>query len=328
MRAMILAAGLGTRMQPLTGLVAKPALPVLGRPVIAWLLHYLRAHGIEEVAINLHHLPESIQEAVSRYGPPDLPVHYFHEDEPLGTGGGIAAARDFLMHSDPFIVLAGDMLIDFDLGRMIEQHRKRDALASLVLLDAPERAKVFGSIGLGPTGRVRRIAQRLDLGEESKSGLFVGVRIFSPAVFDSLDEMDMNGSFEDLTDWLGPLLARAEPQVYGEILRESDLSWTPIGTPWEYLEANLNPPPAPYLSPTSIASPGTQRLGKNRDIVVGPGARLEADAQLSRCVVWENEVVPANFHATEGVFAAGRFYPSEPGEQSDPARAAQGDSNP
>ena len=215
MRAMILAAGLGTRMKPLTNLVAKPALPVLGRPVIAWLLHFLRAHGIREVAINLHHHAESIRAAVSEHGPSDQSIHYFYEEEPRGTGGGIAAARDFLVHSDPSIVLAGDMLIDFDLARLVEKHRETQALCTLLLLRDPTRQQAFGSIGLGPEDRVRRIAERLDLGDETKSGLFVGLRIFSAAAFDALPQTQGERAFEDLSDWLGPLLDHGQSRVIG-----------------------------------------------------------------------------------------------------------------
>lgn len=310
MRAMILSAGLGTRMQPLTNHRAKPALPVLGRPVIAWLLHFLRSQGIEEVAVNLHHRPDSIKQAISEHGPADLPVHYFYEEEPLGTGGGIASARAFLSQSDPFVVLAGDMLIDFDLRDLIRKHLERQALGTLLLLDDPVRKRQFGSIGLSSSGRVRRIADRLDLEQESSSGLFVGLRVFSPTLFEALPPDSGTGSFEDLTDWIGPILSRPDSPVYGEMLTPAELQWVPIGTPEEYLAANLDPPAAPYLSPTPLAAPGTRVLGTHGDLILGAGARLEENVQLRSCVVWENETVPANFQATEGVFTDGRFYPS------------------
>ena len=304
---MILAAGLGTRMKPLTNLLAKPALPILGRPVIAWLLHFLRSHGIQEVAINLHHHAESIKAAVSEHGPHDQSIHYFYENKPLGTGGGIAAARDFLSQSDPSIVLAGDMLVEFDLAHLVEKHRQTQALCTLLLLKDPARAEAFGSIGLDPEGRVRRIANRLDLGDETENGLFVGLRIFSPGAFDALPKPQNEDAFEDLSDWLGPLLDQGRSHVCGQILDPENLLWRPIGTPGEYLDANLDPPAAPYLGPTPLSAPGTQRLGENRDVVIGAGARLGKNAELSRCVVWENENVPANFQGTEGVFAGGKF---------------------
>ncbi len=308
---MILAAGKGTRMRPLSDLVAKPALPVLGRPVIVWLLEFLHAQGIREVAVNLHARPETIQSAVSRSAPPDMQIHYFHEKQPLGTGGGIAAAREFLSGSDPAIVLAGDLLLDLDLARLIAEHMESGAQGTLALRRDPERASTFGSIGLDPEGCVRRIAKRLDLGGEVDEGVFVGLRLFSPSAFGSLPQNHPTGSFEDLTDWLGPLIRQDSRTVRGRMLTLKALTWTPVGTPAEYLSANLDPPSVSYLAPTQRVFPNTQRLGKKADLVLGPGALLGEGAELRRCVVWENESVPQNFQAAGGVFAGGKFYPCE-----------------
>jgi NDP-sugar pyrophosphorylase family protein len=94
-RAMILAAGLGTRLRPLTEACAKPALPVCGVPVIAYLLDFLKHHGVTEVIINLHYLPETVRAAVANFGPGGIQVSFSEEAEPLGTGGGIRKARAF-----------------------------------------------------------------------------------------------------------------------------------------------------------------------------------------------------------------------------------------
>lgn len=320
MRAMILAAGRGTRMRPLSDLVAKPALPVLGRPVIGWLLELLHAQGIREVAVNLHARPDSIRSAVERSAPSDMEIHYFHEKQLLGTGGGIAAAQEFLSASDPAIVLAGDMLVDLDLAKLIREHTESGALCTLVLLRDPERASMFGTIGLDARGCVRRIAERLDLGQEVQAGVFVGLRLFSPSAFESLPQAHPTGSFEDLTDWLGPLLTQGSQSVRGCILAPDELAWTPVGTPLEYLNANLDPPNASYLAPTQRVFANTQRLGKNADVIVGPGAHLGHGAQLHRCIVWENESVPQNFQAAGGVFAGGKFYLCEDEEGGDAPR--------
>ena len=129
-RAMILAAGLGTRLRPLTDLCAKPALPVRGIPVIALLLELLKRHGVSQVIVNLHHRPESVRDAVNAFKPSGIEVVYSDESEPLGTGGGIRQARDFLLQSDPCLVLAGDMLLDLDLGDVISRHQNREDLAT------------------------------------------------------------------------------------------------------------------------------------------------------------------------------------------------------
>ncbi|MAI77848.1 MAG: hypothetical protein CL917_02805 [Deltaproteobacteria bacterium] len=305
---MILAAGLGTRLQPLTHLKAKPALPVLGRPVIAWLLEFLRASGIKEVAINVHYRPESIKEAVQRYGPGDMKIEYFTEKRPLGTGGGIAAARHFLSRSDPAIIIAGDMLLDVNLQPLIEEHLRQEALCTLLLQDDAEKAKTFGSIGLDAHGRVKRIAQRLNLGDETERGVFVGLRLVSPKAFSALPGFSPDEAFEDLTDWFGPLITSGDTRIRGHRLPPTSLAWTPVGTPEEYLHANLSPSSPSYLSKEQLLFPGTQQVGEAHDVILGPGATVGQGALLERCVVWENETVPPNFAATGGVFAHGRFY--------------------
>ncbi|NNL66116.1 MAG: nucleotidyltransferase family protein, partial [Myxococcales bacterium] len=153
---MILAAGLGLRMRPLSDHRAKPALPVLGRPVISLLLELLARCGVREVLINLHHLPSSIRDAVEADHPAALDLTWSIEDAPLGTGGGIRRAADFLRGTDDCLVLAGDMLLDLDLPTLCARHRASGRDVTLVLRDDP-RTETFGSIGLDAAGRVVRI---------------------------------------------------------------------------------------------------------------------------------------------------------------------------
>lgn len=320
MRAMILAAGLGTRMRPLSQLRAKPAMPVLGRPVIAYGLALLARHGVTEVIVNLHHLPESITRAVERFGPPGLAVSYSHEPEPLGTGGGIRRAREFLAASDPSIVLAGDMLLDLDLGDLIAAHRRSGATCTLVLRRDP-RAPQFGTIGIDAGGRVRRIARRFDLGGERDAGVFLGVRILSPAIFDCLPDLPDDAAFEDLSDWLAPALRAGHSGIRGHILESHEAVWEPVGTLEEYLAANLAPPTLSYLGPGEIAAEGTKVRGRTADVVVGATARIGSGAVIERCVVWEGERVPSGFEARGGVFAGGRFYACE--EADEEGRSAE-----
>lgn len=310
MRAMILAAGLGTRMHPLTTLRAKPALPVLGRPVIAWELALLAHHGIRDVVVNLHHLPETVIDAVERFSPPNVTVHYSREEVPLGTGGGISRARDFLSESDPSIVLAGDMLLDVDLTALIEEHRQSRADCTLVLR-RDDRAEQFGTIGVDPSGSVRRIARRFDLGGEKDAGVFLGVRLISPALFASLPEIPDGGPFEDLSDWLAPSIRAGQHRVRGRILEPEEAVWEPVGTPAEYLAANLAPPALSYLPPPENLAKGTKLVGRSADVVLGAGASLGRGAALERCVIWDHQIVPDGARARGGVIAGGRFYACE-----------------
>ncbi len=116
MKAMILAAGLGTRMRPLTLLRAKPVLPVLNRPLLHWTLEHLARHGVDDVVVNLHHLPDTVSEALEEWPRSAMRLRYSREGRILGTAGGPRAVRD-LFGDEPFLLINGDMLFDFDVGR-------------------------------------------------------------------------------------------------------------------------------------------------------------------------------------------------------------------
>ncbi len=306
MRAMILGAGLGARMRPLSSLVAKPALPVLGLPVVATLLEFLRHHGVSEVLINTHHLGESIQEAVDRFAPPELTVSWSEEPQLLGTGGGIRRAAAFLEQSETSLVLAGDMLLDLDLSAAVQRHRDRGCRASLLLRRDPRSAQ-FGTIGIDRSGVVRRVGQRTDLGGEVDAGVFLSARILSRRAFDDLPAREV---FEDLSDWFVPRLQAGHRDIEGQLLETSECTWEPVGTPEEYLRTNIQPPTLSYLTPSEMRRrSGSQTVG---DCVVGSGSRVPSTAHLERCVIWENESVPENLKGIDGVFACGTFYPSSP----------------
>lgn len=310
MRAMILAAGLGTRLRPLTLLRPKPALPVRGRPVIGWLLELLAHHGVTEVVINRSYLGEALTRAVESSRPADLAVSYSDEDEPLGTGGGIRRASGFLAGSDPSIVLAGDMLFDADLTALAAAHRASGRRVTLVLRDDPRHA-AFGTIGLDDAGRLRRVATRFDLGGETRAGVFTGLRLFSPDVFGDWPE---SAGFEDLSDWLAPQVAAGADDIGGVVLGPEESVWEPVGTPAEYLEANLHPP---RLSFADEPAPCDAHPAARDDLVVGPGAQIPEPGALRRCVVWEHEAVPEGLRAQDGVFAGGVFHSCADGVASE-----------
>jgi len=152
MKAMVLAAGLGLRMRPLTLLRAKPALPVLDRPLMQFTLERLARAGVRDVVVNLHHLPESVVEALGpgrRYG---LRIHYSREPEILGTGGGPRAVRDFFGR-EPFLLVNGDVFFDFDLRALVARHLASGAVATLALRPQPD-ARSYSPVSR-PSGAAR-----------------------------------------------------------------------------------------------------------------------------------------------------------------------------
>jgi NDP-sugar pyrophosphorylase family protein len=302
MRAMILGAGLGTRLRPLSELRPKPALPVRGLPVVAYQLALLRHHGVREVAINTHHLPALLERAAREHCPPDLSLHFSHEAELLDTGGGIRNLAGFLAADEVALILAGDMLLDADLGALVEAHRSRGNAVTVLLRDDP-RAATFGSIGIDAGGRVRRIGRRFDLGGEVRAGVYAHATVVSAAALDTLPDRQI---FGHLDHWLMPRLADGARDIGGLLLARDAMVWEPIGTPAEYLAANLEPAPLSYLDADAAARRTGVRF--EDDVVIGAGARLGRGVHLERAVVWDGETVPDGFRASNGVFAGGAFH--------------------
>lgn len=182
MKALILAAGFGTRLRPLTERVPKPLVPVAGRPMIAYPLALVRAAGIEEVVINLHHLGEQIRAALgdgSEYG---VRIVYSEEDPILDTGGAVQKAAPML-GGDTFVVVNADTVIDLDLREVVAWHRQRGAAATLVLRRDPEAAR-YGIIETDDRGRIRRFLGRpRDAAVPLAPYMFCGVHVLEPTVF-------------------------------------------------------------------------------------------------------------------------------------------------
>src|SRR5687768_9619620 len=137
MRAIILSAGYGTRLWPLTEDRTKPAIPILGKPLVGYVAEYVAQYGCDEVVVNLHHRPDSVRRALgdgSKFG---VKLHYVEEPEILGTSGALDNARS-LLEGDTFLAVNGKIITDIDLKAALETHRRQEALATLVLL--PNRA--------------------------------------------------------------------------------------------------------------------------------------------------------------------------------------------
>lgn len=302
MRALILAAGLGERMRPLSNLLPKPALPVRGLPVIGYSLRLLAHHGIREVVINLHHLPDALRASVERWCPTGMQLHWSVESELLGTGGAIRRVADFLHKEDPCLLLAGDMLLDADLSRLIESHRSRGDSITFLLRDDP-RAPLFGTIGVDAHGEVRRIGRCFDRGKEVRAGIYAHATVISARALETLPE---RSAFNHLEDWVAPALADGMTDVRGEVWSTKECVWEPVGTPAEYLQTNLHPPELSYVDREELTrETGTRCEGS---LVVGPGVSLGQGCRLENVVVWEGETVPAGLQAKDGVFAGGEFH--------------------
>jgi NDP-sugar pyrophosphorylase family protein len=303
---MIVAAGLGTRLRPLTELRPKPALPVRGIPLIAYTLALLARHGVSEVIVNAHHLPDILMDAARRHCPLDMELRFSIESELLDTGGGIRRVADYLRQSDPCLIIASDMLLDTDLSALVATHRERGDAWTMLLREGDLRERNFGTIGVDPHNRVRRIGTRYDFGGEHRAGLYAWANVVAARAFDSLPDLEIFNHFDG---WIAPQLATGATDIRAEILTANDFVWEPVGTPAEYLAANLDPIELSYQAAIADAQRAGARIEDN--VVIGAGAEIGTGVRLQRAVVWDGEHVPDELEASDGIFAGGEFHPVE-----------------
>jgi mannose-1-phosphate guanylyltransferase/phosphomannomutase len=240
MRAMILAAGEGTRLRPLTLKTSKALLPVDGVPLIAYTLTWLGLHGISEVAINLCHLGDKIKLFVGNGSQFGMKVTYSEENSPLGTAGGVKKMANFF--DGTFVVFYGDNLTDFNLSAMIRFHQRKEAAATIAAFKPLDPSQV-GMIEMDKDGRIYNLvekSQNATVGQISRvsglqpSGLAnAAVYILEPEVLSYIED----GKVSDFAYDVFPKLIDDGAQVYGYQL-ESDAYFIDIGTMKNYQRAN------------------------------------------------------------------------------------------
>ncbi len=281
MKAVILAAGLGTRMRPLTNRTAKPALPVLNEPLIVRTLRELKRAGVSEVMINLHHRPDSIRAAIPA-GSLGLKIRYSREATILGTGGALRKVRGWAGRA-PLFVVNGDVIFDFDLKAMTALHRKTGALATLALKPNPNPKK-YKPVVTDRTGRILSIRGR-PRGRKGAVSLFASVHLIEPVILERLP----SGPSDTVGDLYIPLL-REGAHLQG--VRQAGV-WHDLGSPSGYLKAHARLL-AVRAGRRSVLIDSSVRAGKGARVarsVIGAGCVVEPFARVAGCVIWDGALV-------------------------------------
>jgi len=214
LKALVLAAGEGTRLRPLTLNLPKAMVPVDGQPLLAHTMAWLARHGIRDVAINLHHCPEVITDFFGDGSASGMRITYSYEDRLLGTAGAARRLAGFL-RDGPFLVVYGDVLTDLNLAALLDFHRERTviepgAAATLALYQVPNPTEV-GLVGLDGNGRITRFQEKPRPEEVFTDLANAGVLVAEPAMLDQIPD----GRFSDFgLDVLPKLLAAGVP-LYG-----------------------------------------------------------------------------------------------------------------
>lgn len=284
-RALVLSAGLGTRLRPLTLVRAKPAIPLLGEPLVLRIARWLGAAGVDDLVLNLHYLPETITAVLGDGGPAGVRVRYSWEHPILGSAGGPRLAAP-IVGADTFLIVNGDTLTDLDLHAFTEAHAQSHALVTMAVVpnDAPDR---YGGVRLDPEGRVIGFAGKgLDA---VGSYHFVGVQAVSASAFDSVARGSAAASVGEVYD---RLIATRPGSVRGHVVKAG--FWD-IGTVGDYWQTSID-----FASRAGDAT----ALGCGTDVAVAPDAtvrrtilwdhvRIGPGALLDECIVTDNVTVPA-----------------------------------
>ncbi len=326
---MLLAAGLGKRLRPLTYLMPKPLAPVLNRPVMEHGLRGLRRHGFTEVVSNVSYMPERITERFGDGSDLGLSITWSEETEPLGTAGGVRKVADFLGETESFLIISGDGLTDIDLGAMRAAHEAHDGIATLATKRVDDTSE-FGVVITGDDGRIQGFQEKPDPAEALSNLANCGIYMFRREIFDHFPGPDHSSPAGDpdqppgFVDWamdVFPALLEHDVPFYSH---EIEAYWNDIGNVAELVQGNFD-----ALAGAVDVEPGPQRadlgnvavtppvlvgedveLGEGVElhgpVVIGDGARVGAGARVRDALLLPGAELPAGAVAMGGAYGLDR----------------------
>lgn len=275
-RGIILAAGLGTRLRPLTYFRAKPAVPFLNRPLISYSLEFLRKSQIDEIVVNLHYLPETVKEAVARLG--SAKIRFSLEEEILGTAGCLVKVREFL-GQDRFVVSNGKTYFEQDLEEVLELHERSGAMVTMVLVPytpGDPYQPVYLDFDGNVVGFARNRPQHLEAGFSSchRLAVYTGVQVLEP----------------DVLDWIPSGTSDSVNEIYPELIRQgyhvkgfvSSSYWCECSTLGGYLTNSLEV--LRLGNKENLSSVGLP--AGCRGAILGDRVQVQSDTVIRNSVMW------------------------------------------
>lgn len=266
MKAMVLAAGLGTRLKPITFEIPKPMVPVLDRPVMAHIVGMLERQGFDELIANLHYYPDTIRDYFGDR------LEYRFEEELLGTAGGVRNVADFF-GDDPVVIVSGDALTDTDLNALVERHRSAGGIATLTVKKVDD-TREYGVVIHDPDGRIQGFQEKPDPAEALSDLGNCGIYCFSPAIFDYFPS-------EPFADWaqdVFPALLEGDVPFY---VHEIEDYWNDVGSleelrqgTFDALAGALRIEVSEGQVPDGVEVIGDERVWVGADVRFGEGVRL------------------------------------------------------
>ncbi len=310
MKAVVMAGGEGSRLRPLTVSRPKPMAPIVGRPVMEHILYLLKSHGITEVVVTVQYMASAIEDYFGDGANLGMKIAYSREETPLGTAGSVKNAEELLQ--EPFLVISGDALTDFDLSAIIESHQRRRAMATLTLAHVANPLE-YGVITTNESGHIEKFLEKPSWGEVFSDTINTGIYVLDPKVFSYFEK---DKPFDFSQELFPMMLAKGDP-IFGYI---AEGYWCDVGNLAEYMRANADvlqgqvnlPIPGEdigggvWVEEGVDIAPSAQIFGpayighnariKEGVIVHGPSCVgsytiLDDYAQIDRSVIWNNSYI-------------------------------------
>ncbi len=323
MKAMIMAAGVGSRLEPLTCNIPKPMVPIANRPAMEHIINLLAKNNIKQIGANLWYLPEKIQAYFKDGSEFGVELTYSLEKELMGTAGGVKKMEDFL--DDTFVIISGDALTDIDLWDLIDYHKDNGSMATIALKEV-YNPRQFGVVITGDDGRIRAFQEKPEPAEALSRLANTGIYVFEPEIFDLIPAE----TIYDFGKQLFPTLVEKQAPFFGY---QMDGYWCDIGSLNQYCLANYDVlrgqvkmevpgnwhPDAIYVGERTAIAP-TSRIGSKviignnchighgveifGETVIGDNCIIEDNTSIFGSIVWRNSRIGREARLVESVIGS------------------------
>lgn len=322
---MIMAAGAGTRLNPLTLKVPKPMVPVVNTPILEFILRHLQNYGINDVVANTHYIAEAIQNAYGGENHLNINFQYVYESQLSGTAGGVKKTEFFFDPGETFIVVSGDGMTDVNIEKLYSEHKKTGAMATMALKEIPmSEVSNFGVVVVDNQSRISGFQEKPSM-EEAKSNLVnTGIYIFETEIFKYIPA----NTFYDFAKNVFPAMMANNELFYGCVIEDY---WNDIGTMKQYQQSSLDivnkqvnikmpysesangwiagsaqVSPSVIFRGSAVIGEGTRiednvKLAENN--VIGNNCIIKAGARLENCIIWDNVVIGENVSLDNSIIA-------------------------
>lgn len=325
MKAVIMAGGFGTRIQPLTSSMPKPMIPLFNRPIMLHIVELLKKHDITDLVMLLYHQPEIIKKFFRDGADLGVKITYVTPIEDMGTAGAVKAAEKYL--DERFLVISGDLLTDFNLKKVIDFHNDNKAMATITLTSVKDPLQ-FGVVITDKEKRITQFLEKPGWGEVISDTINTGIYVLEPEIFKYIPE----GENFDFSQDLFPTMLKNRDRLFGF---SSKGYWRDIGNTDSYREAyhdifkgkvnlkideekqdyvgkdirtgsDVNIEDVSGLSGTVVVGDNSQIKGdvQIKDSVIGRNCTIESGAKLSRCILWDNAYVKKGAKITDSVICS------------------------